>query len=1702
MPYQSQGGANALVFQYSSAQADPHPVVQFSPSLQSETRTPSLQNVTASAGLSSVTQGSAITFTKPAAGWPNGPAGMPVQVDATPLATGAYPFDLTVTMNYNGPYNSAVAADYTTRLTVVNAASSPYGAGWSVGGLQHVFASGTGPAVVTAGSQGTEAFGYRPAGAVTDLATVVAGPSFGGAATQLLANDGGGTGGFTVPSSAAGVSSQPTATAAADFNGDGRADLVEVSGATVTVLTANASGGFTAGGTYNLGTGVNAIAVVTGRFGTATYGAGYKDFAVLQDNGSIAVFSNNGGGSFTASGGGGGAGTITTPGSMAAADFNGDGITDLAVASTTDDDLHVLIGNGSAGFSSNTAVPIPDPQNPVTHVPTRLVAAGHFTGGSPTDLAVMAGGEALFILTGNGSGGFAVAGHDGGYNGSLIVAMAAGDFYGDGRDALAVLNSGGSVVTRTCSPSGTLGHEVFYPLTVSSTMTMLSADLNGDGKADLAVANGSASIQLLMSNPDANQMEPWRTVTDDYGPGYPGVLAAAPFTGRSLATRYAAPMGHTSTLTHNGDGTWTRAYPDGSSIRFDSAGRETSQADRNGNTTSYSYVTTGAAAGALQTVTDPVGLVTTLAYDVSGRLNTATDPAGRVTSFSVNAAGNLTQITDPDGAVTGYGYSTPANHRITTEVNPDGRTATAHYDGFGRLTSEDLFGGAATTYVSGAQEQGLNAAGSTLPLPTAAVGSLGSVTDPNGHTTSLVFDDMGHVAASTDAAGKTTTTTRDMMTGWATAVTDPLNRTTHYEYDMEGNVTKVTRPDSSYETVVYDPTFNVPTRVTDSRNLTTSFALDAHGNVTRRTDPDLGYEDYTYNSAGQVLTDTDRNNHTTGYAYDGLGRLTTITYPGTGAPTARLGYDAAGDVTGVTDELGHVTTFTYDNAGRVVSRRNPAEAAAGKATTYAYDPAGNRTGVTDALNHTTTYAYDARNRLTGVTDPFNQGTGRQTAYGYDALGNLTGVTDPLGHQTTFGYDADNRRTSTTDPLGHTTAYGYDAAGQLTGVTDANSHTAAYGYDALGRLQTVTRPGLTASTAYGYDADGNLTSVTDPLGDVRRYGYDDLNRRTSESRYTDPYGYNALTTTYGYDPAGNRTSVTDGLGHATTYAYDERDRLVSETRPSGGGTTTSAYDAHSRRTSLTDPVNNVTSWGYDAADRLTTETDPRGKVTTYAYDLANNLTQKTDRDNRVTQYGYDADDRRTTETWVGASPAEAVVTGYDAAGRVTGVSDAFSRYAYTYDNADRLTGVDDLETPTLPRVVLTYGYDNAGNRTSLGDGLGGVTSYTYDVRDELTSLTQSGTGVAPKRADFAYDAAGRRTTLTRYGDLAGSTTVLVTAYAYDNADRLTGLTHQTAAGAVLASYGYTLDAADRLTSEARSWNTGASSDTVTYGYTNDDQLTSVAHANAAFAAESFGYDANGNRNTTGSTTAAGNRLTGDGTYTYGYDDEGNLTSKTAVATGNQTLYTWDYRNRLVGVDSKVGGVTTAVARYTYDAVGRRIGVVEGSSSRWTVYDGVAPVLDFNGTGAQTARYLQGPAVDEVLARETSGVAVAWYLADRLGTVRDLVDNTGAVIDHVDYGVFGTVTGETSPSAGDRFKFAGLEYDAATGLNLAVHRVLLSPAGIWASTDPLGFAAGDANLYRYVGNDAQDWSDAGGLFRSRPLTPPEFSYVNQLNTTALS
>ena len=317
----------------------------------------------------------------------------------------------------------------------------------------------------------------------------------------------------------------------------------------------------------------------------------------------------------------------------------------------------------------------------------------------------------------------------------------------------------------------------------------------------------------------------------------------------------------------------------------------------------------------------------------------------------------------------------------------------------------------------------------------------------------------------------------------------------------------------------------------------------------------------------------------------------------------------------------------------------------------------------------------------------------------------------------------------------------------------------------------------------------------------------------------------------------------------------------------------------------------------------------------------------------------------------------------------------------------------------------------------------------------------------------------------------------TSYSYDAADRQTTITDYVSGGSALATYVYSYDNSNRVTTMVDAEGT------YTYTYDNANELTSVDKGGTQV--ESYAYDANGNRTGTGySTTVMNETMTSPGVITYTYDNAGNMIS--ADSGGTYTTYTYDYRNRLTGV--KQGG--TVIATYTYNALDQRIGIQDsGGSTTWTIYNGTSadalPYGDFNGSGGTLlTRYVSGPGmvngavVDELLARTSSGGTTAWYLTDKLDSVRDVVSSAGAVLDHVVYDSFGNITTETNASNGDRFKFAGMEYDATT-LQYYDHARTLAPSiGRFDSTDPTAFHAADANLYRYTSCDPVNAVDPTG------------------------
>jgi RHS repeat-associated protein len=779
--------------------------------------------------------------------------------------------------------------------------------------------------------------------------------------------------------------------------------------------------------------------------------------------------------------------------------------------------------------------------------------------------------------------------------------------------------------------------------------------------------------------------------------------------------------------------------------------------------------------------------------------------------------------------------------------------------------------------------------------------------------------------------------------------------------------------------------------------------------------------------------------------------------------------------------------------------------------TYTYDPVFNqKTSETDELGRQKLYQIDPTNgNVLSSTIVVGDGTHNLvTTYTYFPNGLVQTITDPRGIITAFTYDPKGLLSTRTVAVGTpdqaVTMYEHDAAGNVSAITDADNHRNEFHDDVMNRRMLV-HDALSHDTTLTYDAAGHVKTITDARGNVTTNDYDNFGRliRTTGA---DPDGSGPLAapvTTFDYDPAGNLVDTTDPLGHVTRFAYDARRRptLVTDAL---SNITVYGYDLDNNRTSITDPNKNHTQLVYDGRNRLVSETDPLGQTITFQYDPVNHLVSKTDRDGRQVVLAYNEVDQPLTDTWIGANGAtdNVIHYSYDPDGNPLTVSDNFSSVTDTYTNRNQIATVDNGGTPNVPHVVLTYTYDLAGNVLSLTDTVNGqadmINTYVPDALNRVSEIMQSGAGVHDKRVDLTYNEVGQPATVDRFADLAGTQAVVDSTYTYDGLNRPASVAYSHA-GAPLASYQYTFDAADRLTQETNQ------DGTTTYTFDAIGQLMTADHQSAANPAESYTYDPNGNRLTSGLASGAyqigpDNRLQADGTFTYTYDNEGNLIQRTDVATGAVRLFQWDERNRLTAViDQDPTGKEVQRVLFTYDALDRRIAeeVKQGSTDVATYFvqghgNALLDFVDDDGpSGPHPAtlamRYLAGPAVDQIFAQEDAAGHILWLLRDHLGSVRDIVDDSGAVVDHIIYDSFGNVVQESDPTVATRFLFAGRELDEGTGLYYDRARYYDPKLGRFLSEDPLRAASG-TNYYRYVHDNPVNRTDPGGKQDDNPDGEP--------------
>jgi RHS repeat-associated protein len=225
----------------------------------------------------------------------------------------------------------------------------------------------------------------------------------------------------------------------------------------------------------------------------------------------------------------------------------------------------------------------------------------------------------------------------------------------------------------------------------------------------------------------------------------------------------------------------------------------------------------------------------------------------------------------------------------------------------------------------------------------------------------------------------------------------------------------------------------------------------------------------------------------------------------------------------------------------------------------------------------------------------------------------------------------------------------------------------------------------------------------------------------------------------------------------------------------------------------------------------------------------------------------------------------------------------------------------------------------------------------------------------------------------------------------------------------------------------------------------------------------------------------------------YDANGNMTTDQG---GRQFVY--DAWNRLVAVKDALGNT---IETFAYDALGRRTQVTLYGVMTDLYYSSAWQVLEERVNGQASAQYVWSPVYVDALVlrdRDTHGNGTLderiWVQQDANYNVTSLLDNSGSVVERYIYDPFGKATAldaAWNPRGGSAFGwlylFQGLRYDVAQVTYGDRARPYQPNLMRFLQNDPLGFAAGDTNLYRAEGNGPVNGLDPSGLLDPRTWLP---------------
>ncbi len=1124
--------------------------------------------------------------------------------------------------------------------------------------------------------------------------------------------------------------------------------------------------------------------------------------------------------------------------------------------------------------------------------------------------------------------------------------------------------------------------------------------------------------------------------------------------------------------------------------------------DGNGNATTFVLP-----AGRLIRVTDNFGRSLNLGYGANARITKVTPPDGQSIRYSYGVF-DLASAIYPDGKQRQYVYNEPnwtgsANlpHAITGLVDETGnRLGSFQYEASGRAIQSQWWAGGWQSWPVDRSTFSFGAGGAS----TTVTDGLGSSRTYNFTTINGRQMFAGQSQPGGAGCGPASSSVSYDANNNATRRVDFNNNVSCYGYDttrnletarVEGlasgvacpaNVASYTPAANTPQRLIqtqWHPTWRLATRVAEPNKITTLVYNGqpdpTNGNAIASCAPGGAVIDIDAKPIA-VLCKVVEQATTDNTGASGFSATATGT-----ARVTKFTYNAAGQLLTVTGPRGNlvttdpnyaadVTTFAY--YATTDTGHTPPWYRAGDLQTVTnalshvtqfnkYDGAGRPLTIVDANSQTTTLAYNLRGWLTSRTV-----AGESTSFGYNDAGDVTLVTFPDSSSLGLGYDVAHRLTSVADNLNNRIDYTLDALGNRTAETRKDpagtlKQSLSRAIDALNRVQTLTAAPSTptaSSWAYQFDANGNGTQTTDPRTQNANQQFDALNRLTVQLQPAPQTGGTRPQGSFAYDGRDALKQATDPRSLATTYTVDGLGNLTQEVSPDRGTTTKT----------------------YDVAGNVKTSVDARNKTTTYTYDALNRLTQASYATGTATVYTYDGGTNGKGRLTGITDESGSTAFTYNAQGRVLTKTNTFSSGAktrtttYVYGTTGSANGhVVSVTYPSANRI--NYAYDAAGRVSSLtlnptnSNGVGTNTGTTVTL---LSGITYQPFGPI---SGWTWGASGSGHTVAKTFDLNGRMTSyplgdpaqsgLVRTVVYDAANRITGYTHVNGSGVAQPAFdqGFSYDNINRLTSFTASSTSGA--------YTLDSSGNRSSHTvNGTIYSDSIAPTSNRLTSTSGPAPAetntfdAAGNITGNGTWTATISDRGRMKSLTIG--GNTISYFYDGLEQRATKSGPTAVVPTGKAYYVYDEADHLIGEYDANTTviEETVYLGDVPVIVITQSGAPPSLVTT---VQNVSADHLNAPQVVTRASDHVMRWRWMPDP------------FGTANPNENPASVGAFVYnprgMGLLYDKESGLFYNMNRYAVPGDGRYLNVDPIGLAGGSWSPYTWLNGDPLTNVDPLGL-----------------------